>query len=192
LAKQKRNIEECFDPSNRQEWRQWLKENYPTARRIWLIIRKKNSNKKGVTLEEAIEEAIAFGWIDSKMNTLDQENFRLLFSPRKKGSIWSKSNKLRVEKLTRTGLMTPAGLAKAEEAKGDGSWNRLDVIEELRLPEDFKEALSQEPLAQKNFEAFSDSSKKQILWWIESAKLKETRLKRISQVVSLAAENKKR
>ncbi len=87
--------------------------------------------------------------------------------------------------------MTSAGLEKVEAAKKDGSWNRLDAVEELRLPEDFKEALWANVLARKNFNAFSDSAKKQVLWWIESAKTPETRQKRIFQAVSMAFKNEK-
>ena len=111
-------------------------------------------------------------------------------SPRKPKSIWSKQNKLRAEKLIHQGLMTEAGLKKIEAAKKDGSWNRLDAIEEFRLPEDFRKALAADKNALKNFEAFNNSLKKQTLW-IENAKKPETRLRRIQQTVIMAAQNRK-
>lgn len=112
-----------------------------------------------------------------------------LFSPRKPKSPWSRLNKQRVEKLTRQGLMTEAGLKSIEGAKQDGSWNAYDAIEDLTLPADLKNALTANPTASEYFEAFSPSVKKSILWWIKSAKHPETREKRIAETVRLAAMN---
>ena len=114
-----------------------------------------------------------------------------MLTPRKPKSIWSKQNKQRAEKLIQQGLMTAAGLKKIEAAKKDGSWNRLDAIEEIKLLEDFKKALAADKNTLKNFEAFSNSLKKQTLWWIENAKKPETRLRRIQQTVTMAAQNRK-
>jgi uncharacterized protein YdeI (YjbR/CyaY-like superfamily) len=174
---------------NRTAWRQWLERHHGTSPSVWLVIYKKNSRKTGVSYNDAVEEALCFGWIDSKMNVGDEERYILLFSPRKPGSIWSKSNKQRVERLIEEGLMTAAGLEKIEAAKQDGSWNTLDSIEDLILPADFKKALEGNIAAKKNFAGFNNSSKKMILYWIESAKHQETREKRIRQTVVLAAKN---
>ncbi len=136
-----------------------------------------------------MEEALCFGWVDSRPNKLDDERYMQLFSPRKPKSPWSKLNKQRVEKLIEQGLMTPAGLEKIEAAKQNGMWGIYDDIEALTVPQDLKEALAADETAKTNFEAFSDSSKKNILWWIESAKRPETRAKRIEETVELAAKN---
>jgi uncharacterized protein YdeI (YjbR/CyaY-like superfamily) len=152
---------------------------------------KKDSGKIGVSLGDVVEEALCFGWIDSKLNVVDEKRFKLLLTPRKPKSIWSKQNKQRAEKLIQQGLMTAAGLKKIEAAKKDGSWNRLDAIEEIKLPEDFKKALAADKNTLKNFEAFSNSLKKQTLWWIENAKKPETRLRRIQQTVTMAAQKRK-
>ena len=117
-----------------------------------------------MSLADVVEEALCFGWIDSKLNVIDENHFKLLLTPRKKGSIWSKRNKQRVRRLIRQGLMTEAGLKVVEAAKKEGSWNRLDAVEELRLPEDLVKTLEVNKSAQKSFGAFSDSLKKQILW----------------------------
>jgi uncharacterized protein YdeI (YjbR/CyaY-like superfamily) len=114
-----------------------------------------------------------------------------IFTPRKTGSIWSKLNKQRIKKLTGHELMMPAGLEKVESAKKDGSWNFLDDIENLIIPEDLKEALNSNNAAKNNFDKLGDSVKKQILYWIKSAKRETTRKDRIEKVVLLAAENKK-
>src|SRR5579883_642961 len=182
---------ETFYAKDRKEWRAWLEKNHQTSPGVWLIYYKKNSGKSRVPYDEAVEEALCFGRIDSRPNALDDERYMQLFSPRKPKSVWSKLNKQRVEALIQQGLMTEAGLQKIELAKQDGSWNKLDAIEELEIPEDLKNALEANEPANTYFNAFSNSSKKNILWWIESAKRPETRLKRIEETVTLAAQNKK-
>ena len=182
---------EIFDAPSREAWREWLSKNHASSQGVWLMVPKKKSEKKGISLEDVVEEALCFGWIDSKLNVVDEKRFKLLLTPRKRRSIWSKTNKQRVEKLIKQGLMTEAGLVKIEAAKREGSWNRLDAVEELRVPEDLGNALAANGNARKNFESFSDSAKKQLLWWIESAKTQETRSKRIRQAVIMAAENRK-
>jgi uncharacterized protein YdeI (YjbR/CyaY-like superfamily) len=181
---------ERFYAMNRAEWRAWLEEHHATEAGVWLIYYKQHSSQPGVEYEEAVEEALCFGWIDSRTNTLDDERYIQLFSPRKPKSPWSKSNKQRVEKLMQRGLMAPAGLAAIEAAKRNGSWNIYDAIENLSVAEDFRAALAANPAALKNFEAFSASTKKQILWHIESAKRPETRARRIQQIVESAEQNR--
>lgn len=174
---------------DRQEWRTWLEHNAATTPGIWLIYYKQQSGQLRVSYEEAVEEALCFGWIDSRPNALDDERYMQLFSPRKPRSPWSKINKQRVEKLIAQGLMTPAGLQVIEAAKQDGSWSAYDTIEALTVPDDFSQALAANDVARAHFEAFSASTKKQLLWYIESAKRPETRQKRIVQLVQAAEQN---
>lgn len=180
---------ERFHAKARPEWRRWLARHHGTSPGVWLISYKKGSGKPRVPYDEAVEEALCFGWIDSRPNKLDDERFMQLFSPRKPKSAWSRLNKSRAEKLIAAGLMTAAGLDKIEAAKADGSWSKLDGVEELQTPADLKKALSANPRARKNFAAFSPSSRKNILWWIQSAMRPETRRKRVAETVGLAAEN---
>ena len=191
MAALKVNKPATLEVANRKAWRRWLEKNYNSASGVWLFIRKKNSFVEGIALDEAVEEALCFGWIDGRINMVDVNRFKVLITPRKPHSMWSRINKQRIEKLTQRGLMTPAGLQKVEAAKQDGSWNQLDAIDELRFPQDFEKALTANQSAQKNFETFSDAAKKQILWWIETAKRPETRQKRITQAVAMAAQNRK-
>lgn len=177
--------------SNRQAWREWLAKNHRTSLGIWLIYYKVNSGKPSVRYNEAVKEALCFGWIDSKAKSLDEDRYQQVFTPRKPKSVWSKLNKQYVEELIEQGLMTEAGLEKIEAAKQNGSWSTLDAIEALIVPVDLMQALAANETAQRNFEAFSNSSKKIILFWISSAKRPETRLRRIEQTVSSAAQNKK-
>ncbi|HAA28290.1 MAG TPA: hypothetical protein DCE56_12160 [Cyanobacteria bacterium UBA8553] len=181
---------ETFQAKDRKEWREWLKKNHHTSLGVWLIYYKVKSGKPSVQYSEAVKEALCFGWIDSKVKSLDAERYMQIFTPRKRKSVWSKLNKQYIEELIEQGLMTEAGLVKIEAAKQDGSWNTLDAIEELIIPVDLKQALEANETAKRYFEAFSKSSKKNILFWIESAKRPETRLKRIEQTISSAAQNK--
>jgi uncharacterized protein YdeI (YjbR/CyaY-like superfamily) len=182
---------EKFYASNRREWHEWLKNHHNSTAGVWLIYYKKNTGKPRVEYEEAVEEALSYGWIDSKVKVLDEERYMQVFTPRKLGSAWSKSNKERIKKLIKNDLMKPAGLEKINTAKKDGSWTILDEVEDLVIPKDLKKSLKQNKVANENFEAFSDSIKKQVLYWIVSAKMKETRLRRIKKTVELAAKNKK-
>lgn len=178
-----------YYPKTRAEWREWLAANHAISTGIWLILIKRGASQAGITYSDAVEEALCFGWIDSKPGTLDTQLYRLYMSPRKPGSVWSQLIKQRIRKLIREGQMTPAGLAKIEAAKKDGSWNKLDEIDQLVIPTDLLEQLSMNPEAKRNFENFSISSKKVILFWIASAKRDETRRKRIEETVRLAAQN---
>ena len=176
-------------PRTRAEWRKWLKQNHTRAEGVWLISYKKATGKPRVEYDVAVEEALCFGWIDSKGNKLDDERSMLWFAPRKARTGWSKPNKARVEKLIAAGLMAPAGLAKIEAAKQDGSWNALDAIEALEIPPDLAAALSANPIAQQHFDAFPRSVKRGILEWISTAKKPETRAKRVEETARLATEN---
>ena len=176
-------------PKSRAEWRKWLEENQARKEGIWLISYKKDTGKPRFDYDESVEEALCFGWVDSKPAKLDDERSMLWFAPRKPKTNWSKLNKDRVEKMIKAGLMAPAGLAKVEAAKKDGSWNALDGVEALEIPPDLAKALSKNKTAKEYFEAFPRSVKRGILEWILNAKRPETRTKRIEETVSLAEKN---
>jgi uncharacterized protein YdeI (YjbR/CyaY-like superfamily) len=108
--------------ATREDWRAWLQANHGSEKEAWLVLVRKGSTTPCVTLDEATEEAVCFGWIDSIMRRIDDERRVLRFTPRRKGSGWSASNKKRVEKLIAAGRMTEAGLAKVDEAKRNGAW----------------------------------------------------------------------
>lgn len=181
--------ENSVHPQNRDEWRAWLGQNHTRMDGIWLITYKKATGKPRVEYDESVEEALCFGWIDSKGNKLDDERSMLWFAPRKAGSNWSASNKERVERMIAAELMTPAGMAKIEAAKADGSWNALDSVEALDVPPDLEAALGAYSEAGQNFNAFSRSAKRAILEWIANAKRPETRAKRVEETARLAQDN---
>ena len=182
---------ERYYARSRDEWREWLKKNHQTSPGIWFIYYKKGTGERTMSYEDAVEEALRFGWIDSKVKTLDKKRYMQVFTPRKPGSTWSKLNKNRVKKLTKQGLMTPAGLEKVESAKKDGSWNMLSDVEDLILPDDLKKDLAADEKAEKNFQQYNDSTKKQMLWWIVSAKRSETRERRLKKVLNLVRHNQR-
>jgi uncharacterized protein YdeI (YjbR/CyaY-like superfamily) len=181
---------ETIYASDRRAWREWLEKHHLTFSGIWLIYYKVKSGKPSVQYSEAVKEALCFGWIDSKVKSLDEERYMQIFTPRKPKSVWSKLNKQYIQELIEQGLMTEAGLKKIDAAKQDGSWIRLDQIEALSIPVDLKQALEANETANRNFEAFSNSTKKNILFWIDSAKRPEMRFKRIEQTITSAEQNR--
>jgi uncharacterized protein YdeI (YjbR/CyaY-like superfamily) len=178
-----------FHPLSRQEWRDWLAENFDKSVGIWFVYFKKHTKKPFVTYEESVEEALCFGWIDSVARKFDEERSRLLFTPRMPKSVWSQPNKLRVERVIANGLMTEIGLQKIEKAKLDGSWDALNASDNLEIQEDLSKAFEANNIAFENFNKFTVGVKKVILSWIYGAKTAETRSKRIDKTISMAEKN---
>ncbi len=154
-----------------------------------MIWTKKGAGSQRVTLDDLVEEALCFGWIDSRLRPLDEKRSALMFTPRRKGGVWSRRNKQRVAELAAQGLMTEAGQRVVDVAKRDGSWELADAVEDLRVPNDLARALAASPEAELNFNAFSPSARKMALWWIVSAKREDTRARRVAETVRLAGEN---
>jgi uncharacterized protein YdeI (YjbR/CyaY-like superfamily) len=188
MKKQATELKEIFC-NDRRALRKWLIKNHEQKESVWLIIHKKNSTTGTLSYNDAVEEGLCFGWIDSKPNKLDENTYKLLFSPRKVKSVWSKVNKAKIDQLLKDGLMQAAGLAKIEAAKKDGSWNILDAIEALQMPSALQSALQKNKKACQFFGTFPASIRKQIFWWIHSAKTEETRMKRVNETATLAAKN---
>jgi uncharacterized protein YdeI (YjbR/CyaY-like superfamily) len=181
---------EVLEFGDRAEWRKWLEENHSAEDSAWVIIYKKGSKETGLRYREAVDEAVCFGWIDGGMRSLDGERFRLRFSHRRRGSVWSLLNRERAERLIEAGLMEEAGLRAVEEAKGNGMWDAAYTSRvEPEVPHDLLEALKENEEAWENFEAFSNSAKLIYVRWVEGAKREGTRARRISEVVRRAARN---
>ena len=175
----------------RDAWRDWLSKNHSTKSSIWLIIYHKNSKKKSIYYDEAVEEALCFGWIDSIAHKRDHESKYQYFTPRKAKSNWSKANKQRVDKMLAQGRMTESGQAMIDLAKRTGTWEALEKVQQSILPIDLQIALDQNTIAKGYFEAFPPSSKRIILEWLLNAKKEEIRQKRIAEIIALAAVNKR-
>lgn len=180
---------DTFYPKSQEEWREWLKKNHLKKQSIWLIYYKTSTKIPSITWSDAVDEALCFGWIDSTKKTIDNKRYMQYFSKRKPNSNWSKINKDKVEELIKNKKMSKAGIASIEVAKENGSWSQLDDVENLVIPLDLKEALSDHDGALEHFNAFSKSTKKQLLYWVLSAKRAETRQKRILEIAENAREN---
>jgi len=175
---------------DRATWRTWLEANHASASGAWLVTWRRGH---GPVLDygEAVEEALCFGWIDSRGGKLDERRTKLYFAPRKPHSQWSASNKERVERLGAAGLMRPAGLAAIERAKENGSWSALDEVERGIVPADLAAAFEANPPSAERFAAFPWSARREILVWIASAKRPETRSARIAETALRAARNER-
>jgi uncharacterized protein YdeI (YjbR/CyaY-like superfamily) len=182
---------ETFCPDSQQDWRRWLKKNHKTKQSVWLILYKKESNKPVIGWSGAVDEALCFGWVDGKRKTLDEEKFIQYFCARKSKGTWSKINKAKVQRLIDEGLMTKAGLDSIETSRQNGSWTILDPVEELTIPSDLAKEFRTKPGSKDFFSGLSRSVRKAILQWLVLAKRPETRQKRITEVVELAAQKLK-
>ena len=178
-----------FRAKTRKVWRKWLEQNHTKEKGVWLIMYRKDSNVPNINYAEAVEEALCFGWIDSIKKKRDAESSIQFFSQRKPKSYWSKLNRERVEKLSKQGLIAPAGQTAIDIAKANGAWTALGDVEKIVIPSDLKKRFSRNVKAYRNFEAFPPSSKKIILLWILNAKTAETRRKRVEETVLLAKKN---
>lgn len=176
---------------NRKEWRAWLMKNHTTQKSVWLIIYHTGIETPSVYYDEAVEEAICFGWIDSIAHKRDSESKYQFFAIRKPRSNWSKANRDRAQKMIQKKSMKPAGMAMIELAKKTGTWTALVNVQKGVIPADLQALLNKNKTALKNFTAFPPSSKRIILEWIQNAKKPETRKQRIEATVQMAAKNLK-
>lgn len=185
-------IDKALYFKNGQEWRQWLQMNHNIENEARLFIYKKRSGKTGISYNEALEEALCFGWIDGKMQSIDEDKFVLRYSLRKDKSVWSKINKEKAKLLIAQGRMTNAGLAKIEEAKKNGLWESAYTNRKKdAIPNDLEVALSGNRAAWENFHNFANSYQNMYIGWVTGAKTVETRKRRIAEVVKRATLNKK-
>jgi uncharacterized protein YdeI (YjbR/CyaY-like superfamily) len=182
---------ESFCPSSPADWRAWLQAHHETHQGIWLIYHKKHTGVPSLTWSQAVDEALCFGWIDSQAKPIDADRYRQFFCRRKPTSAWSKVNKEKIIRLTAAGLMAPAGHARIEAAKQNGSWTLLDEVEELIIPADLAAALHARPGASSFFASLSKTDKRNMLQWLVLAKRPETRQKRLAEIAELAGQQLK-
>ncbi len=178
-------------PFDRAGWRAWLIANHATSSGVHLVSWRRGSGQASVPYEDAVEEALCVGWIDSVAGRLDEQRSLQWFSPRRSAGGWARTNKARVERLIADGLMLPAGSAAIEEAKRNGSWTRLDDVENLVVPDDLAAALEANPPARKHWDAFSRSPRRAILEWIGQAKRPDTRARRVAETAENAVRNER-
>jgi uncharacterized protein YdeI (YjbR/CyaY-like superfamily) len=176
---------------DRETWRAWLEANHATVSGVWLVTWRPGSGMPVLDYEAAVEEAVCFGWIDGQLGRVDERRHRLYFAPRRPRSAWSASNRARVEQLAAAGRMTPAGIAAVERAKANGQWTVLESVERLEVPSDLASALAADPKASAHWAAFPPSFRRQMLYWISSARRPATRAARVAETVRRAASNER-
>ena len=174
---------EVLVPPSRNGWRGWLASNAEREEGLWVVYPKRSSGLEGPSYDDLVEEALCFGWIDSRVRRVDDDRLMQWFSPRRSGGVWSALNKERVARLVASGQMTERGREIIDQAKADGSWSQYDDVEALIVPPDLATALQAAPEAEAAFGVLSDSAKKQYLWWIHSAKRPTTRTNRIEETI---------
>lgn len=175
---------------SREELRSWLIEHHSQTESVWLVTYKKSEASKYISRRDVLDELLCFGWIDGIRRKFDEQRTMQLISPRK-AEHWAKSYKDRVAKLTEQGLMHTAGLKSVEAAKASGSWTFMDDVDNLIVPDDLKNALSENKEALSFFDSINPSSKRFVLRWLKLAKTEKTRISRIEKLVNLSAQGKK-
>ena len=166
-------------------WRAWLEEHHASASELWLGFWKKHTGHPGLTYEEAVEQALCFGWIDGVLNRVDGERHRIRFTPRRPGSSWSKVNVDKVAELKRQGLMTEAGRAAHQAGRNNprGSYS-YENDEEVELDPRYAAQLEEAPAARAFFETCRPSYRRNVVRWVMDAKLEATRDRRMAQVIA--------
>lgn len=179
--------------SSRQEWRNWLEENHDKEKEIWLVYYKRHTCEPRIPYNDAVEEAICFGWIDSIIKRIDENTYCQKFTPRRKKSNWSLLNVQRAKKMISKGKMTERGFKAYAETKENPSLiiKPEDKSLLLDIPGDLGEALHARGDAFKNFMAFPKSYRRMCMRWINATKKSDTRQGRIAEVASKAAANEK-
>jgi uncharacterized protein YdeI (YjbR/CyaY-like superfamily) len=177
--------------SERAEWRAWLEENHAREREVWLIYYKKHTDRPRIPYDDAVEEALCFGWIDSTVRRLDNDRYLQKFTPRKSKSNWCESNVKRARKLIAEGLMTKAGLDAIAEGALDVEFAPRPKSKEVEVPRFVSDALKKTPKAWENFRALAPSYRRDYVGWITHAKRDETRERRLREAARLLSENKK-
>ncbi len=183
------NALEHFQPESLAQWRAWLRGHHAREAGVWCVTFKKGKGNTYFSYDELVEEALCWGWVDSKPGKVDEARTKLYFAPRKAGSGWSRPNKIRVENLIAQKRMAQAGRVTIARAQADGSWTMLDAVENLETPPDLDEALKKYAEAGGHWIAFPRSAKRGILEWIAQAKTAPTRAKRIEETARLAKKN---
>ena len=180
---------ERFEPATVEDWSAWLAEHHATTRGVWLVSARRATDR-AVGYEDAVVEALRWGWVDSTQKVLDEHRSMLWFAPRRPQSVWTRNNKQRVARLEADGRLEPAGRLAVETAKANGMWTLMDDVEDLVVPDDLAAAFDEHPGSRERYDSFSPSVRKQVLAWIAMARKPETRAARIATTASMAAEGK--
>jgi len=176
-----------------KQWMEWLAMNYAiSGNGIWLRIFKKDSGETTITYDEALDEALCFGWIDGQKKTYDEKSWLQKFTPRRSKSMWSKRNKERTARLIEEKRMQPSGLKEIETAKKDGRWDKAyDSPGQMEIPADFLAILKKDKQAYEFFQTLNKANTYAIAWRLETAKKPETREKRMQVLLEMMKKRQK-
>jgi len=180
-----------YHPADRAAWRSWLEANHASARGVWVATWRSRTGRDTVPYEEVVLEALCFGWIDSTVNTFDDDRGLQLITPRRPKSTWTRLNRRRIAELDAAGLLADAGRRSVEVAQANGWWTILDSVEDLIEPAELTAALDAVPAARAAWDGFPASPRKQMLHWIVTAAKPETATARIAKIVAAAAEGRR-
>ena len=179
---------------NRKQWRKWLEKNYKKSKGTWLVYYKKHTGKAGISYDDAVEEAICFGWIDSTVRRIDEERYKQRYTPRNLKSLWSENNVKRAEKMMKAGKMTGEGLLKFRQGIRDNKQlldSGITSNKEIVIPGKLEKCLKKNKKAWENFNNFPESYKKRYLYWYMDAKREDTRLRRMEEIIRRSEKNQR-
>ncbi len=177
---------EQLELTSLEEWSAWLREHHAQPEGVWLVSPRKAVDRP-FSYEQAVLEALRFGWVDSTVRPIDDLRAMQWFAPRRRGSMWTRINKARVARLAEAGLMEPAGAAAVAVAQQTGMWTLMDAVEDGVVPDDLAEAFDRHPGSREHWESWSPSAQKMMLTWIVLAKRPETRAARVETTAEKAA-----
>jgi uncharacterized protein YdeI (YjbR/CyaY-like superfamily) len=174
-----------LDVRTPEAWRKWLAGHHDVEAEVWLVFHKRATGSPSIAYEDAVNEALCFGWVDSLIKRLDDERYARKFTPRKAESRWSTANRVRYGQLKAAGRLAPAGVKRAPTGRSG------DAPRPTEVPEYVQKALRQRPAALTNFENMAPSHRRQYVAWIDSAKQEATKLRRLQQALAMLEAGKK-
>lgn len=177
---------EHLEPGSVAAWHDWLAAHHAASDGVWLVYRR-TGEQPPLDYDEAVREALCWGWIDGHTRRIDDQRTGQWFTRRGRTSAWAASNKARVADLIAQGRMQPAGLAVIEDAKARGLWNLLDDAEALIESEELRAALDADPAARAQWDAWPPTVRKFALSQLAFAKRPDTKTRRIATIVAQAA-----
>jgi uncharacterized protein YdeI (YjbR/CyaY-like superfamily) len=177
-------MDERLSLENKEEWEDWLNKHSENESLVWLRIKRKKSQKNGIYLEDAVTEALRYGWIDGRLNPMDEDYFWLRFSPRKPKSVWSLINRKRVELMIENKTLTPRGYQTVEWAKQNGTWQAsYTSFKDTEVPNEFIQLLDKNPSAQNRYESLTNADKLKLLYWLNTTQSSEQFQDRLNRIL---------
>ena len=176
-----------LDVKSSKQWRKWLAEHHDLESEVWLVFHKRETGRPSIAYDDAVDQALCFGWIDSLIKRLDDARYARKFTPRKPDSKWSATNRKRYAQLEAGGQLMPAGLNRAPTDRGDDARRSSPS----KVPQYMREALGKRPAAWNYFESLAPSYRRLYIAWIDSAKRQETKRRRLREAIDLLAAGKK-